>query len=111
MRTEDNRVPPEARRMAASPYGPADRTAARRPGTRPQQAVRRPVQEPRRIAPEPKRAPVDFLKDENISAGMEADSTRSFNSSRISVGYAPGQMAQNQRTAPDPRHNEHLYKP
>ncbi len=104
MRTEDNRVPPEARRMAASPYGPADRTAARRPGTRPQQAVRRLAQEPRRIAPEPRRAPVDFLKDESVSAGMEADSTRSFNSARISVGYAPGQMAQNQRTAPDPRY-------
>ncbi len=105
VRTEDNRVPPEARRMAASPYGPADRTAARRPGTRPPQAVRRPVQELRRIAPEPRRAPADFLKDESISAGTEPDSTRSFNSSRISVGYAPGHMAQSQRQMPDPRYS------
>ena len=53
--TADNRVPPEARRMAASPYGTDRAAAARRPGTRPPQAVRRPVQEPRRIAPEPRR--------------------------------------------------------
>ena len=40
----DSRVPPEARRMAAAPYGTA-RPEARRPGTRPQVAPpRKPIQ-------------------------------------------------------------------
>ena len=41
----DSRVPPEARRMSAAPYGTV-RPEARRPGTRPQNGYRRPpVQE------------------------------------------------------------------
>ena len=88
--TTDSRIPPEARRMAASPYGAEHAAAVRRPGTRPPQAVRRPVQEPRRIAPDARR------NGERIPSAMEPDNTRSFNSARISVGYAPGQMS------PDP---------
>ena len=50
--TADSRIPAEARRMAASPYGSENAPAVRRPGTRPVQAVRRPVQESRRPPPE-----------------------------------------------------------
>ena len=66
----DSRVPPEARRMAAQPYG-VPREGAKRPGTRPQVAQRRPaVPEERRPAPRP----------------------RQERPPRVNVGYAPGRM-------------------
>ena len=108
VQTADSRVPPEARRMAASPYG-AERAAARRPGTRPAQAVRRPVQEPRRIAPEPRRTVPEIRQAGNPSGEAEQDGTRSFDSSRISIGYAPGQMARNERTAQAARNAREAY--
>ncbi len=107
--TADNRVPPEARRMAASPYGTDRAAAARRPGTRPSQAVRRPVQEPRRIAPEPRRTVPEIRQAGSFSDEAEQEGTRSFDSSRISVGYAPGQMVRNARTAQAARNAREAY--
>lgn len=66
----DSRVPPEARRMAAAPYGVRG-PEARRPGTRPQVAPRRPA-----IAEEPERKPA----------------ARPLRPERVGVGYAPGRM-------------------
>lgn len=90
----DSRVPLEARRMSASPYG-ADGTAVRRPGTRPMQAGRRPAQETRAV--QAVRRPVRST-DEG-----DPDRTRSFDpgrvsepyrqGTRVSVGYAPGRMS------------------
>ena len=107
--TADNRVPPEARRMAASPYGTDRAAAARRPGTRLPQAVRRPVQEPRRIAPEPRRTVPEIRQAGSFSDEAEQEGTRSFDSSRISVGYAPGQMVRNARTAQAARNAREAY--
>lgn len=109
VQTADNRVPPEARRMAASPYGADRAAAARRPGTRPPQAVRRPVQEPRRIAPEARRTVPEIRQAGNFSNEAEQDGTRAFDSSRISVGYAPGQMGRNARTAQAAREAREAY--
>lgn len=82
----DSRVPAEARRMSAAPYGTV-RPEARRPGTRPQNAYRRPPM------PEQKQAPVRPRRDvreEPIRSGSNrvADKT-----SRVRVGYAPGRMS------------------
>ncbi|MCR5296766.1 MAG: PQQ-binding-like beta-propeller repeat protein [Clostridiales bacterium] len=63
----DSRVPPQARRMSASPYGSVSDRAQRRPGTRPAAAVRRP-------------APETDGKPEHTS--------------RVRVGYAPGRMSE-----------------
>ena len=101
VRTPESRIPPEARRMAASPYGSGNTPEAKRPGTRPAQAVRRPVQEVRRIAPDARRTVAPARQEGNAPAESETDSTRSFNATRISVGYAPGQMEQNTRAARD----------
>ena len=84
----DSRVPPEARRMSASPYGAMNSAAVRRPGTRPVQAVRRPPQEPRR-APEVRRP----VRPAGGSPGQAGGN------SGVSVGYAPGRMNMNPRTA------------
>ena len=68
----DSRVPAEARRMAAAPYGVRD-AGARRPGTRPLVAPRRPAQpadEGRRSAARPRQP------------------------QRVEVGYAPGRMSE-----------------
>ena len=64
----DSRVPAEARRMAAAPYGTA-RPEHRRPGTRPLTAAKRPTQ-----------------------AGGQY-SAREPARERIQVGYAPGRMS------------------
>ena len=95
--------------MAASPYGTDRAAAARRPGTRPPQAVRRPVQEPRRIAPEPRRTVPAIRQAGSFSDEAEQEGTRSFDSSRISVGYAPGQMVRNARTAQAARNAREAY--
>ena len=84
----DSRVPPEARRMSASPYGPVNSAAVRRPGTRPVQPVRRPPQEPRR-APE--------VHSAAQPAGENPE--RAGGNAGVSVGYAPGRMNLNPRTA------------
>ena len=89
--TADSRVPPEARRMAASPYGESNAPAAKRPGTRPPTAARRPAQEPRRIAPGSGMLS-GITSEESAPGNAETDSTRTFDASRISVGYAPGRM-------------------
>ncbi len=98
----DSRVPPEARRMTASPYGSV---TPRRPGTRPVQAVRRPAVETRRLVPAANR-PAG-----NSADAAAAEHTRSFDAirenstphmgetTRVSVGYAPGRMNLNPRTS------------
>ena len=83
----DSRVPPEARRMAAAPYGIA-RPGAKRPGTRPMVAPRRPpleeekkdVVQTRRPAPAPIREPEETPQARNRG-------------NRVRVGYAPGRMS------------------
>ena len=97
----DSRVPLEARRMSAAPYG-AEGAAHRRPGTRPMTAFRRPAQETRSIPPVRRSAPA--------AAQQDPDRTRSFNpasvaepqgSRRVSVGYAPGRMSMPPRNLPE----------
>ena len=97
----DSRVPPEARRMAAAPYG-VPREGAKRPGTRPQVAPKRPpmpVQE--RPAPRLRReAPSPDVMRSGSAARRPApapDETRSTAARRerpprVNVGYAPGRM-------------------
>ncbi len=108
IQTADSRVPPEARRMAASPYGTVNAQAARRPGTRPQQPVRRPVQEPRRVAPDGRRAGTDAWQAERRSAETEPEESRSFDTSRISVGYVPGRIPSSRQT-PQGSQNARVY--
>ncbi len=98
--TADNRIPPEARRMAAAPYGTGN-IAARRPGTRPQVAGRRPVQEAGRSMPETRRTETETWREKGRPDETEPDDTRYFDSARISVGYAPGQMAPGPRIRQD----------
>ena len=92
VQTADSRVPPEARLMAAAPYG-AGSPAARRPGTRPQVASRRPVQESGRTMPEGRRTEAETWRAKDNPAETKPENTRYFDSARISVGYAPGQMS------------------
>ena len=72
----DSRVPPEARRMAAAPYGTA-RPDAKRPGTRPMVAPRRPEMP----AGPAVRRPVSQPKAPDREA-------------RTRVGYPPGRMSE-----------------
>ena len=104
----DSRIPPEARRMTASPYGISGDKTPKRPGTRPAQAARRPAQEPGKIASFAARSTRIGTDGSNAEAfqndsgnretriyGLpedETDGTRAFDRKRISVGYAPGQM-------------------
>lgn len=74
----DSRIPPEARRMSAAPYGAVNAAAARRPGTRPPQAVRRP----------PQAQPVRPQRGN----GTQAEATQPVPAARIQVGYASGRM-------------------
>ena len=71
---QDSRVPAEARRMSASPYGSVNSAAARRPGTRQVQ------QDPRRPAAR------------GGNPQQSRNTARGANASRLSVGYAPGRM-------------------
>ena len=83
----DSRVPPEARRMAAAPYG-VPREGAKRPGTRPQVAPRRPpVQEEHRPAP---RRQYETPSAEQMRSGA----ARREKPARVNVGYAPGRMSE-----------------
>ena len=88
----DSRVPAEARRMSAAPYGTA-RPEARRPGTRPQNAYRRPPM------PEQKQVPVRPRRDVRDVRDVREEPLRSGGSripdktSRVRVGYAPGRMS------------------
>ena len=83
----DSRVPPEARRMAAAPYG-VPREGAKRPGTRLQVSQRRPaVPEEHRPAPRPRRpAP--------MSETMHTGTAPHDRGPRVNVGYAPGRMSE-----------------
>jgi len=93
----DSRVPAEARRMSAAPYGADSSAIPRRPGTRPMQAVRRPVQ-PARPA-QPARRPVRPAADEDtdrtriFDAASVGGPARGSDTTRVSVGYAPGRMS------------------
>ena len=82
----DSRVPPEARRMAAAPYGTA-KPGTKRPGTRPQVAPNRPpVQaEPRPAYQQRRPAPARQPAAEDVSMPQKP---------RVRVGYAPGRMAE-----------------
>ena len=82
----DSRVPPEARRMSAAPYGTV-RPEARRPGTRPQNAYRRPpVQEQKQAPVRPRRD----TREEPVRSGSGRTQDKT---SRVRVGYAPGRMS------------------
>ncbi len=101
LQAADSRVPPEARRMSASPYGTAGSIPQRRPGTRPPQAFRRPAQpaqEARTSVPKVSRPTVrpeaGAESPEEKTAGEE---TRSVPVSHVSVGYAPGRMSEHTR--------------
>ena len=99
----DSRVPPEARRMSASPYGTDSSAIPRRPGTRPMQAVRRPVQptRPAQQARRPVRPAGDISADETRSFDTTsvAGTARRADTARVSVGYAPGRMSMPPRGA------------
>ena len=80
----DSRVPPEARRMAAAPYGTA-RAGAKRPGTRPVSAPARPSA--------PERQPA-ARRPERVQAGQPATQEGREKPARVRVGYAPGRMSE-----------------
>ena len=83
----DSRVPPEARRMAASPYGAAG--AGRRPAVQPQAA------QGRTSLPEERQTPVRPWRDRpgegTARPGNRAPGNQQ--KSRVRVGYAPGRMS------------------
>ncbi len=100
----DSRVPPEARRMAAAPYG-VPREGAKRPGTRPQVAPNRP------LMPEQRRPAARMHREAQMSREEAMESTmrttaapgtrdprdpraaaRRDRPARVNVGYAPGRM-------------------
>ena len=89
----DSRVPPEARRMAAAPYGTA-REGAKRPGTRPQVAPKRPpMPEEKRPPVRPRReAPINATRSTPIDATRSTPRPQAARPPRVSVGYAPGRM-------------------
>ena len=104
----DSRVPPEARRMAAAPYGTA-RPDAKRPGTRPQIAPNRPPVREERRPVQPRRP---------VPARPEAGELPPAQKPRVRVGYAPGRMAegmtqmvpaQEERRETDPARNAKAY--
>ena len=99
VRTADNRIPPEARRMTASPYGTESSTIPRRPGTRPAQAVRRPVQEARGPLPETRRIRPERERPESYPVREARNAEGTDERPRVSVGYAPGRMGMNPRAA------------
>ena len=82
----DSRVPAEARRMSAAPYGTV-KPEARRPGTRPQNAYRRPPM------PEQKQAPVRPRRDVREEPLRSGSNRTQDKTSRVRVGYAPGRMS------------------
>ena len=82
----DSRVPAEARRMSAAPYGTV-KPEARRPGTRPQNAYRRPPM------PEQKQAPVRPRRDVREEPLRSSGNKTQDKTSRVRVGYAPGRMS------------------
>ena len=82
----DSRVPAEARRMSAAPYGTV-RPEARRPGTRPQNAYRRPPM------PEQKQTPVRPRRDVREEPLRSGSNRVQDKTSRVRVGYAPGRMS------------------
>lgn len=86
----DSRIPPEARRMNASPYGEVKTPGLRRPGTRPAQGYRR----------SPEGWP-EAQKNNDYSGNK--DRTRQVPASRIRVGYAPGRMSEGTESAAEPR--------
>ncbi len=90
-READSRVPPEARRMAAAPYGTA-RPEAKRPGTRPQVAPpRKPIQAERPVNPRPRPRPQGDVNGNIRNAAHERN--QQGRSPRVRVGYAPGRMS------------------
>ena len=86
----DSRIPPEARRMNASPYGEVKTSGPQRPGTRPVQGYRR----------SPEGWP-EAQKKNDYSGNK--DRTRQVPASRIRVGYAPGRMSEGTESAGEPR--------
>ena len=100
-RPADSRIPPEARRMTAAPYGEAG-AAHKRPGMRPMQAERRPaaertpirmVRRPVRPAPAPTPAGEGETRSFNTAGVYGAAAEERNNEARVSVGYAPGRMS------------------
>ena len=92
----DSRVPPEARRMAAAPYGTA-RPGARRPGTRPQEGYRRPaLPDEKRVSVHPRQEVRDAARRER----QEAPGRLPERQQRVRVGYAPGRMTDDTRQVP-----------
>lgn len=87
----DSRVPAEARRMAASPYGVAGRDAVR-PGVRPVRE-REPAPESREQGQARKPARPQERPGER-RAGASAGYGEAVRPARVRVGYAPGRMRQ-----------------
>ena len=81
----DSRVPPEARRMTAAPYG-TSRPDAKRPGTRPQVA-------PKRVSVQAEPRPVNQQR-RPVPIRPEAEDMLQQKKPRVRVGYAPGRMAE-----------------
>ena len=79
----DSRIPPEARRMAASPYGTVG-SGVRHVGTRRETGTERPVRnDERRTRVQPRR---------ETPAGIPGEPARRPQRARVQVGYEPGRM-------------------
>lgn len=92
----DSRVPPEARRMAAAPYGTA-KPGARRPGPRPQEGYRRPaLPDEKRVSVHPRQETRDAARRERQETPVRLPERQQ----RVRVGYAPGRMTDETRQVP-----------
>ena len=81
----DNRVPAEARRMTAAPYG-TEKPESRRPGTRPAAASPRPVQ-PARAGTRPPESDASARPGRANGRALAKELRK-----QSAVGYAPGRM-------------------
>ena len=84
----DSRVPEEARRMAAAPYGTAN-PAARRMANRPQAQRRTAAPEGGRTTARPRRD----LPGQDTTPGGRIRPQGNLRDARVHVGYAPGRMS------------------
>ena len=89
----DSRVPAEARRMSAAPYGTAGGAVRNRPGTRPMTAARRPEgASPVRTYPPVRET---YHGGDSTETGQDTMShPLEGMTSRVHVGYAPGRMSE-----------------
>ena len=92
VQSADSRVPAEARRMSAAPYGTAGSAVRNRPGTRPMTAARRPEgASPVRTYPPVRET---YHGGDGTETGQDTMShPLEGMTSRVHVGYAPGRMS------------------